>query len=145
MCFYKYKWLQIKFPYYRRCPPLTLIEKKAKCFKGEIHSCLVNLNILMTITSTADFLNKRLCCLPVPFRFPIPILHKDVRVSFSRNGFEIQQGMQNCNAKCKEMDACQNAWLRRILYMYSKQCPDTSRPKSLLNTWVSGDLYFSTR
>lgn len=63
----------------------------------------------MMITSTADFLNKRLCCLPVPFHFPIPILHKDVRVSFSRNGFEIQQGMQNCNAKCKEMDACQNA------------------------------------
>lgn len=63
-----------------------------KCFKGEIHSYLVNLNVFMTITSAADFLNKRLYCLPVPFHFLIPILHKDVRVNYSRNGFEIQEG-----------------------------------------------------
>lgn len=67
-------------------------KKKAKCFKGKIHSYLVNLNVFMTITSTADFLNKRLYCLPVPFHFLIPILHKDILVNYSRNGFEIQQG-----------------------------------------------------
>lgn len=35
----------------------------------------------MMITSTADFLNKRLCCLPVPFHFLVPALHKDVWVN----------------------------------------------------------------
>lgn len=53
-------------------------KKKAKCFKGEIHSYLLNCNIFMMTTSTADFLNKRLYCLPVPFHFLVPTLHKGI-------------------------------------------------------------------
>lgn len=55
-------------------------KKRTKCFEGEIHSYLVNYIFMMT-TSIANFLNKRLYCLPVPFHFLVPALHKDIWVN----------------------------------------------------------------
>lgn len=67
--------------------------KKGKCFKGEIHSSLVNLHIFMMITSTADSLNNKLVLSSCTLPFPDSHFAQGCSQSnCSGGGFEIQQG-----------------------------------------------------
>lgn len=92
----------------------------------------------MKITSAADFLNIRLYCLPVSLHFLIPILHKDVWVNYSRNGFEIQHGSLSeleCRVALQNVRKwmSQNAQLQRILYVYIVSSFQISAGQSLLD------------
>lgn len=120
-------------------------KKKAKCFEGEIHSYLVNSNIFMMITSTADFLNKSLYCLPAPFYFLVPALHKDIWVNIQEMVWNTGGGLSKVECRISMQNV--RKWMpdSKGFYIYSKQFPDAGRPKSLLNTAVFGDLYFSAR